>query len=1151
VAFSVPRSLAHLSPKKGPNSSPKQAPELPQPDALCKNLWTEYARIHGVFQRLLFGIFFIFAAPAFVCAMQSQQPASDAAGQASNGDAKAGSGKSADSKSADTSAASATAATCTVRPGTGSDTNDSKSQSAGSKAGDTPVAGGSSGQSVQVNQYAGAQSQAPKQSQGKGQSAPDNVATATLSLPDGDTNANQLAGQIKGISSYVVSANAINPSQIVVVLNTTRPKTGNPPVVADVLRQIQGFLDDAAEPDPNVFTVNLPAGKVRACDIAHALVNAVPEISEITAVDDARLLVTTLGDQGGPSAELVDLFGPHRAMNVHNALIGILLGRDELESGALSAALHGWTPAVANPQTIGAVDLVRKLHTTSPTLADEQQLVNALRLLDHGPLPNDLSSLFGWELAPTIHAHLQAIHRTQITEDDFAALRTTLRDWHPAPATQQAAELRELADGLASGHASGAERSRLVALLKDADESVEGRVQRFVTALAVPAVPTAPAVETRVQRLYYNHDPSTLAKIVTDAFPNVEAEPVLPDAIVLSDPADMDDGARKRALDVAARTIARIDQPHPQVSVDAWSLQLATDNRDRIHEVLPILEDLANAYNEAIDHALLPGWLYLNGRLSDVDPLLREYLTEQGAQNGAKGPIYGLGYETLYEPLTPHLIDMLVSLTSLQKPNEDAAEMLSRMGTEPALCEGKGSDDSCHKDIHSRPTCRERDEAAYEKEIADDENLRKLEQEEVDTQTKNGPRLTVTPPHPKLFHLSCVRETLMDGLLRKEDSLTTATTSRLGQFRAALADFLFHYKIMVFYPDDFHGYLEPMAADTLDSALNPIVSSFDEDLSAFQASLQQQIAEALAPRAVQYGYGGLVSLKVLSGDEGTVSSETQNYFDVTPPVTLNDLLSALQTEGASAKKTPLSSLVTSLAPAKAVELLTALGTAFTPKTTTAHLGRDLDLDVTAHALSGAYGAELDLQLQSTENGAGLIQAGGGKPTDDLNSRVSQHKVNTHVRLDSLKLFNVSTLGSVLARGQTPWKPFDPVEVPLLSLLVKVPKKPKMVYTQSLAFIDAVVVPTAADLGYGVPSLPDSRDGERIESYGELETYLKERLGNETNTADALLAYHNRIVACLNSEYVGSDGTIKHRVRVVEQGACAPSDYLRSPFSQQN
>jgi hypothetical protein len=384
--------------------------------------------------------------------------------------------------------------------------------------------------------------------------------------------------------------------------------------------------------------------------------------------------------------------------------------------------------------------------------------------------------------------------------------------------------------------------------------------------------------------------------------------------------------------------------------------------------------------------------------------------------------------------------------------------------------------------------------------------------------------------HPENLQLECLYEVLVGNEGVFAASPSAQATSALGQLRAALADFLFHYKLEVEYRDEFHFYLEPMAADTLDSAFQPIVEAFDEDLSVFQDRLQLEIAGALKEdKSIKYGYGGLVSVKVLGSQQGAVRTATQNYFDTTATPSLSDLFSNLQAGSGSSA----TSLATSLTPAAAAQLAMALGQTLTPKPTTAHLGRGLDLEVTAHTLSGASGAELDLAVRSTENGAGVIQAGGTAKTDDLNSRVSQHTVETHVRLDSMRLFKVSTLGSTLARGQGPWKPFDPyIEIPLLGDLFARPRPPKEIYTQSLVFVDAVVVPTAADLGFGVPVNYDQMELEA----GRYKTLT--RFGDfPSHLGDRILQYHQQVVDCLNREYINSQGGVSIWADGKEQPAC--------------
>jgi len=651
-------------------------------------------------------------------------------------------------------------------------------------------------------------------------------------------------------------------------------------------------------------------------------------------------------------------------------------------------------------------------------------------------------------------------------------------------------------------------------------------------------VPVEPKVKTIIQKLYYLHDPSAVATIISSAYPNLRVHALPPDSVVLTADVNQDAGLEEErqagekedALRAAERAIAQLDRPHSQISIDAWALQLATSKPDDLQKKIPELEALVGEYDAAMNRSVEAGWTDLASVISkpgSLDPLLLQYLTattrvdssgavslwrypNQSAKYANAG--YGLGYTSLYYPLTTNLIDMLVTLTSVNQPTVTASEMIdamegiSRDSTGNAGREAKAHDPGV--------PCMSRDKALYQDPAS----------------------------HPSSatgrFAMECVYDELVGGLYARND--TPQSTSALGQMRASLADFLFNYKLMEEYPHDFHPYLEPIAADTLDASFGPVVAAFDEDLQVFQAQLQQDIIESLKDaHGLTYGYGGLVSLKVLGNQKGVVTTDVQNYFEAAQPATLNDLINNVQTEGASTSSTPLSSLVTSLAPAKAVELATAIGETLTPKPSAAHLGRGLDMTVTAHPLSGAYGAELDIEVKATENGAGIIQSGSATKSDDLNSRVSQHNVNTHVRVDSLKLFTISTLSSVLARSQKPWKPFDPVfEVPGLGLLVQKPRKPQQVYTQSLVFVDALIVPTAADLGNGVPMVFDLHET----GANEFEIlYSLDKLAPQHALGERILQYHQGIVDCLNREYIGSDNLVHEYRDGAPREACDPDD----------
>jgi hypothetical protein len=885
----------------------------------------------------------------------------------------------------------------------------------------------------------------------------------TFHLPDGMTNAAQIAPQLAGVSGSVVSATAISPAEIVVVLNTAAkpaPAPSHKGSSANSTVMIQNFINQAARPDPHVFAFTLPPGSGKACEVAHALVNAVPGVVSVTAVGDTRLLVTASQEPGSVSSGLV--------------------------------------------------------------------------------------ALVGSQAAPKVHAALEDMRRQPAGALDTPQLRDALQAWNPVPTNRTVASVRELANRVLGQNPSVDDRRHLVSVLESADQPLESRVQQLAASLAAPADTAAATVGARVQRLYYLHDPGAVARLISNIYPNVQAQALLPDAVVLS----QSEAVGGNALADAQRTITQLDQPHPQVSVDAWSLQLATGSPDSLSNVIPQFEDIAGAYNQALDASIGAGWNYLSQKLGvpdSLDPLLLEYLTYptrvssdgniqrsekpylsdsppahpsvgSSAGSSEKPGAYGLGFATLYYPLTPSLLDMLVTLASMSHPQDVAQELLKRMEGAPerAHNEPAPSDSKVTNGTPRPASCRERDEVYY--------GIKK----------DHGVRSAPTGA-PESLQLECLYEVLLGkGGMFAASPAGPQATSALGQLRAALADFLFHYKLKVEYPDEFHFYLEPMAADTLDASFQPIIDAFDEDLGVFQNRLQLEISDALKEdKSIKYGYGGLVSLKVLGGQEGDVRTATQNYFDTTATPSLSDLFTNLQKDSGSSAL----SLATALTPAGAAQLATALGETLSPKTTTAHLGRGLDMDVTAHTLSGASGAELDLSVRSTENGAGIIHAGDPKATDDLNSRVSQHTVETHVRVNSLRLFKVSTLGSTLARGQGSWKPFDPyIEIPLLGELFARPRPPKEIYTQSLVFVDAVVVPTAADLGYGVPVVFDQLELEagRSRNMTRFEDF-------PNHLGDRILQYHQQVVDCLNREYVNSQGTVSIWAGG-EKPACGPASF---------
>ena len=96
------------------------------------------------------------------------------------------------------------------------------------------------------------------------------------------------------------------------------------------------------------------------------------------------------------------------------------------------------------------------------------------------------------------------------------------------------------------------------------------------------------------------------------------------------------------------------------------------------------------------------------------------------------------------------------------------------------------------------------------------------------------------------------------------------------------------------------------------------------------------------------------------------------------------------------------------------------------------------------------------------------------PQTDPLSRVARHNVFTRVRVESVKLFEISSFSAMVQRPRKkiPILPVPFVEIPLINDVLGLPLPGAKVYHRSTAIVSAIVVPTAADLAFGIEFLRD-------------------------------------------------------------------------------
>jgi hypothetical protein len=299
---------------------------------------------------------------------------------------------------------------------------------------------------------------------------------------------------------------------------------------------------------------------------------------------------------------------------------------------------------------------------------------------------------------------------------------------------------------------------------------------------------------------------------------------------------------------------------------------------------------------------------------------------------------------------------------------------------------------------------------------------------------------------------------------------------RAGLLRAGIADFLFHYKMSQQYPKEFPPYDLQHSTQELNAELNPLVVSFNQDVAAFSQHLSDRL-EREAPDKKSFLSDGIITIRGIGGDQSTVDTTTQNYFKVTQSKSLAEVLNALNSpggggSGANSTASIMSALEKgTLNPTTAIAALAAI----TPSSLQAQIGRQLTLTVTPHTLPGASSAELDVILNAGDSGTPSLYSSGGSSSNDPQSHIAKLNVTSRVRVESVKMFELSSFSAMVQRPRGKFPLLPPfVELPWIGSLVSLPLRGARQYHRSTAIVSAVVVPTATDLAYGLEFTPDRK-----------------------------------------------------------------------------
>lgn len=555
------------------------------------------------------------------------------------------------------------------------------------------------------------------------------------------------------------------------------------------------------------------------------------------------------------------------------------------------------------------------------------------------------------------------------------------------------------------------------------------------------------------------------------------------DFVVLGEPRPGDDGA----IAEKRRILAMLDLPRPEMLINVWSSQLSDDHLDRVVTASKRLREVVNRYNDELQQAIYRGWAEMRDESADdskfFDPGFYQYLTfhvMSGPQGDAGGggtleqranaylqgreagkgltdeyrrgqgicgaQQYCLGYSSLFRPLQPRLTDLLLAVIAANNPAGVVDVALDKMEIKRARVAGPG--ESCEKvDVGEDGTGKTGDGC----------------------KTAGAGKTDDVEAKPRF---ACFRATAERLFTRNDgEKLPNAT----GELRKAIADFLFHWKTAMQYPHEFSEYDLGQSAQALNAALAPLVDAFNRDIAAYQVRLRAAYARERCGGEKGFLNGGIVTVRTVSGKETVVDTRTQNYLDASEAPDVAQLASAIVQAGGTTFPVGLH---------KDLAAEAVMGALSAMQPSTAKIGRGLALEVMPRSLAGATSAEFDVTLKVAET-AEPVQYAAGKAKEgaDNTSRVATHNTTTRIRVESLKIVDVSSFWARLERGRTRFPLIPPfVELPYIGTLVGIPRKPAAEYHSSSAVISAVVIPTAADLAFGTRfesdrvAMGEGRDG---------------------------------------------------------------------------
>jgi hypothetical protein len=583
-------------------------------------------------------------------------------------------------------------------------------------------------------------------------------------------------------------------------------------------------------------------------------------------------------------------------------------------------------------------------------------------------------------------------------------------------------------------------------LLVCADPATTNELRIAVQQLSAKSQSAPSETDNHSIRLFFNRDAGSIAKALDSVYKDVTVQPVGSDTLVFR----TTDPKQEENIRELKRWVALLDVPRPELTLNVWSVQLSSKNLQDLNEESSRVRAVVSRHNQQLHDSLERSWRYLTAARNAqgfYDTYFSDYIgrRQQESETSSHRPSeldlpacdkdqYCLGFGEAFRPLRPALTHMLGVLAAAANPSV-ADQFVDCL-------EGAAGCQVLERTIERRSavSVTQAEHANRDRRADASNDCEARDQDALIGDSDSGPSFT------------CFRLQLRESLAPERKAL----------LRAALADFLFQYKFATEHPHNFDVYDYSTSAQSLDAQFDPLLVAFNRDVAVFMKHLQQEIERSQSRlKSVGFASSGTVTVRTISGTDSEFDTTTQNAFKTTPPPLAQDFFKNL---GDAEKNDP--ALLKANLSTHAAEALTAFLNS--GKSATVSIGRALNLKMSPVSLPGASAAELKIHLESKDDGAPQSIAPDGSTKADTTDRVSQQTIDTNVRVDSLKLFDVSSFSAALSRGREPIPLLPPfVDLPYIGSLVHWKPRPSTVYHRTFAIVSAVVVPTAADMLSGL------------------------------------------------------------------------------------